>query len=335
MDEYETDAPEIIDALTPDEVERQAALRATAAAAAVADFAAEVDDGDLAKYDPDQPKTPRRTATGGTYLVDQHAAQTLLDGGTVRGSDFTAKAREAREAADAIADPATDHELGPHTRPDGEGGIDWGAGSEVRHVDPGTGEITTRQVVALGTMIKATEVLDLPDAIRLLRYAVDAFVETVGAIEDPASPVMPTLSEYAAALATLDGNLGLRAFVADARQQLAKMTVPLLEQRVQGIPEVGVTLERVPNNKRSNWQSDDLRGEIRRLAMVESSVDHKTGERDPDREHGARLMFDILNRAYNLSGWNARLAELRRMHIDPDDYSIATTGEYDIKVHTS
>jgi hypothetical protein len=85
-----------------------------------------------------------------------------------------------------------------------------------------------------------------------------------------------------------------------------------------------VVLSKTASRPRRNWDNEHLIGAVRRFVL--SDVNEEARE-------GAVAVLDRMGELYNLSGYNARLGELRKAEIDVDEYCETGVTTYKVKVN--
>jgi hypothetical protein len=137
-----------------------------------------------------------------------------------------------------------------------------------------------------------------------------------GPLEVSASAVIHTVNAWYhnPEITDLQDAVSAWQLLCEAAQTLAWLRDDLADAIAQSMPAKhltvsGVTVEKhVKPPRRTEWDHDSLL----RLVVDSRAVDKETGE--------IESALEILKRVYPLKGYNARITELKKLSIDPDEF---------------
>ncbi len=139
---------------------------------------------------------------------------------------------------------------------------------------------------------------------------------TAKPLETSASAVIHTVNAWYhdREVTDLDDAISAWQLLCEAAQTLAYVRDDLSDAIARSMPEKrmtvsGVTLEKhAKPPRRTDWDHDSLL----RLVVDSRVVDYDTGE--------IESALEVLKRVYPLKGYNARVTELKKLGIDPDEF---------------
>lgn len=162
---------------------------------------------------------------------------------------------------------------------------------------------------------------DVLSAAAVLRDAAADIDHSLGS----GSPGDATLSEVVRVMMVANE---VEEIVAHMRGALHDIADALMEDNEQTVPDIA-RLIRNWSRKRSDWQSEQLRGDALRAlkaSVPAHAVDPETGE----AVHTWDQAIAAVSRVYNLAGYNARVTALRDIGLDVGEYS--TQGPWQPKI---
>ena len=105
----------------------------------------------------------------------------------------------------------------------------------------------------------------------------------------------------------------------DARDEIHDWIAQAMEDNEQHVPGVGDLTREWRKESRKDWKSDDVRRDalhVLKGRVPPHAIDPETGE----MVHTWDQAVDALSALYNLAGYNARIATIKRLGLSVDDY---------------